>query len=156
MKLYLKSHHRKQPREPILNFLKRYFRSLTLSTFFDEDCSKLQCSSGKNRSIDEMLIIVKTEYPKSHNKDIYKAFRKLLLEHEVRNEDAKLSLLFCKDIEKWVFMKYKHNCNTRYILKYSDSDLKTDFKGKGKESYNSFMTKLGFTAGELHKENTNS
>jgi hypothetical protein len=156
MKLYLKSQHRKKPREPILNFLKRYFKNLTLSTFLDEQCDNLQCSTGKNRSIDEMLIIVKTEYPKSKNSDIYKAFRKLLLENESKNGTGKLSLLYCKDINKWVFMKYIHNCNTRFILNYSNSVEKKDLNGNGKETYNSFMTKLGFTMEELHRENTNS
>ena len=156
MKLYLKSQHRKQPREPILNFLRRYFKTFSLATYHDQECMNPQCSRGKNRSIDEMLMIVKTEYPKSKNSDIYKAFKKLLLEHEAKSGEAKLSLLYCKDIDKWVFMKYKHNCNTRFILNYSDSVQKKDLKGKGKETYNSFMTKLGFTMEELHKENTNS
>ena len=156
MKLYLKSQHRKQPREPILNFLKRYFKGFSIATFYDEECTKLQCSSAKNRSIDEMLVIVKTEYPKSNNKDIYKAFRKLLLEHEIKKGESKLSLLYCKDIDKWVFMKYKHNCNTRFILNYANSVEKKDLNGKGKETYNSFMTKLGFTMEELHKENPDS
>ena len=107
MKLYLESQHRKKPREPILSFLERYFKNLTKGTYFDEPCTQLQCSSGKNRSIDEMLLIVKTEYPKSKNSDIYKAFKKLLLIEENKPYGSRLSLVYCKDIDKWVFMIQK-------------------------------------------------
>ena len=148
MKLYLESQHRKKPREPILSFLERYFKNLTKGTYFDEPCTQLQCSSGKNRSIDEMLLIVKTEYPKSKNSDIYKAFRKLLLQNK------QLVLVYCCDIDKWVFTKFTvTSINTNFIWNHSNSDTKKDKKGKGKETFNSFMIdKLGFTEEELYRE----
>ena len=153
MKLYVNFQHRKQPREPILSFLQRYFKNLTKRTYFDEQCTQLQCSTGKNRSIDEMLIIVKTEYPKSKNSDIYKAFRKLLLLEELKSQGSRLALLYCKDINKWVFMRFKHNSNTRFLMDYSDSVNKKDLNGEGIETFNSFIiNKLGFTEEELYRE----
>ena len=152
MKLYVDSQHRKQPREPILSFLERYFKGLTKGTYFDEPCTQLQCSSGKNRSIDEMLLIVKTEYPKSKNSDIYKAFKKLLLLEELKPQGSRLALLYCKDINKWVFMRFNHNSNTRFLMNYSDSVNKKDLNGEGTETFNSFIiNKLGFTEEELEK-----
>ena len=153
MKLYVNSQHRKQPREPILSFLERYFKGLTKKTYHDEQCTQLQCSSGKNRSIDEMLLIVKTEYPKSKNSDIYKAFKKLLLLEELKYQGSRLALLYCKDINKWVFMRFNHNSNTRFLMNYSDSVNKKDLNGEGTETFNSFIiNKLGFTEEELYRE----
>ena len=152
MKLYVKSQHRKKPREPILNFLERYFKGLTKKTYHDEQCTQLQCSTGSSRSIDEMLIIVKTEYPKSKNSDIYKAFKKFLLSEEEKKNIEHQTLIFCKYIQKWVFYKYHPNCNIRFIWNYSDSVQKRNVKGVGTETFNSFMIdKLGFTEEELQK-----
>lgn len=94
MKLYVESQHRKKPREPILNFLQRYFKGLTKKTYRDEQCTQKQCDTGKSRSIDEMLIIVKTEYPKSKNSDIYKAFKKFLLSEEEKKHSSHCTLIF--------------------------------------------------------------
>ena len=154
MKLYVELQHRKKPREPILNFLQRYFKGLTKKTYHDEQCTQLQCNTGKNRSIDEMLIIVKTEYPKSKNSDIYKAFKKLLIQKSLKTFDIELVLLYCKDIDKWVFTKHiVTSTTTNFIWNYSDSDLKKDKKGDGTETFNSFMIdKLGFTEEELQKK----
>ena len=153
MKLYVESQHRKKPREPIVKFLERYFKNFTKKTYRDEQCTQLQCSTGSSRSIDEMLIIVKTEYPKSKNSDIYKAFKKFLLSEEEKSSPIRYVLIFCKYIQKWVFYKYIENCNIRFIWNYSDSVQKRNVKGEGIETFNSFMIdKLGFTEEELQKK----
>jgi hypothetical protein len=156
MKLYLNPINRKKPKEPIYNFIKRYFELGSKSTYYDKECNNLHCSRGKNRSIDDMLNIVKTEYPKSSNKAIYKAFKKFLLFEEQKQQTKKV-FIFCKDVEKWVFFTYVPDYNIRFLWNYGDSINKRDKKGKGKETFNSFLIgKLGFTKKELKKENTNS
>lgn len=153
MKLYVESQHRKKPREPILSFLQRYFKNLTKKTYHDEQCTQLQCNSGKNRSLDEILTIIKTEYPKSKNSDIYKAFKKFLLLEELKQQGIRMSLLYCCDINKWVFMRFSHNANIRFLMNYSNSINKRNLNGNGQETFNSFMIdKLGFTEEELQKK----
>lgn len=60
-------------------------------TYFDKNCSERQCSA-KRRSIDDIIIIVRTYFPKSPIKKILKAL-----------EDCNMSFYFCDTIERIVF-----------------------------------------------------
>ena len=77
-------------------------------TYTDKELLNLQCASGKNRSIDDLIMIVNRFFPDAEVKDVMKALLEL---YEVQKEDPKwhgsLLLYRCGDIMKPVIMTHQ-------------------------------------------------
>ncbi len=70
----------------------------SVETFRDEDCTILQCNSGRFRSFDDVYDIAKTYFPETTEKKVMKALLKLNLPYE--GEKVKIYIANCHDIKK--------------------------------------------------------
>ena len=77
-------------------------------TYTDKELLNLQCASGKNRSIDDLILIVNRFFPDAEVKDVMKALLEL---YEVQKADPKwhgsLLLYRCGDILKPVIITHQ-------------------------------------------------
>lgn len=106
-------------------------------TYFDKERLNLQCLSGKNRSIDDLILIVNRFFPDAEVKDVMKALLEL---YEVQKADPKwhgsLLLYRCSDIMKPVIMTHQdpwfsENCLVPMVF---ESHIQIDAKGYSKYS----------------------
>ena len=120
------------------------------TTYCDKKCTKIQCYRGKNRSIDDVMCLIKTYYPSKTYKHIFEQFR-IYLEKVNIDKDGEYSnaLILCDDIEKWVFGYRWSYSDKLFCGDYLNSPRKTD-KGLGKYTYDIFMKKLGYTDKEIN------
>lgn len=151
MKIYLKNYVKKRGL-PVASFLEELFHKHYgfPTTYSDKECTKIQCSRGKNRSIDDVMCLIKTYYPSKTYKHIFEQFR-IYLEKVNIDEDGEYSnaLILCNDIEKWVFGYSWANTDKLFCGDYRHSSQSTD-EGLGKYTYDIFMKKLGYTDKEIN------
>lgn len=107
-------------------------------TFFDPEMREMQCGSSRNRSIDDMLLIVKRFVPEATVKQVLDAFIESNKE-KMLNKFGKspIMIYFCNDIEKPVFMFHSDYDNFRNDLFYYQhllSDYYIDNKTNSKHS----------------------
>ena len=143
MKLYVEE---KRENERITTFLKKCYNFKTsynivfTRTYFDELCEKQQCKKG-NRSFEDLYAVIKTYYPNCTKKHFAKQLEKLL-------KESKLRLLFCPDIQKWVFMSVSFGGDSKefkYLYDYNSSRLKLGKKGKGEYTYFDILSLMGYS-----------
>lgn len=101
-----------------------YLRNVT--TYHDEECTKIQCKAGKNRSIDDVLEIVNTYYPDVKIEELCKVLFNLKIERD--NTKYTLYGLKCGTINRSVLLFTVINCD------YS-SDSPSDSKWTIRELY---------------------
>lgn len=151
MKIYLKNYVKKRGL-PVASFLEELFHKQYgfPATYCDKECTKIQCSRGKNRSIDDVMCLIKTYYPNKTYKHIFEQFRIYLEKvNNVNDDECSNTLILCNDIEKWVF-GYRWNCPDKLFCgDYRNSSEETD-EGLGKYNYDIFMKKLGYTDKEIN------
>ena len=151
MGIYLKNYKKKRGLS-VASFLEELFHKKYgfPTTYHDKECTKIQCSRGKNRSIDDVMCLIKTYYPSKTYKHIFEQFRIYLEKVNDVNDDKYLNaLILCNDIEKWVFGYSWSNTDKLFCGDYRHSSESTD-KGLGKYTYDIFMKKLGYTDKEIN------
>ena len=151
MKIYLKNYKKKRGLS-VASFLEELFHKEYSfpTTYHDKECTKIQCSRGKNRSIDDVMCLIKTYYPSKTYKHIFEQFRIYLEKVNDVNDDEYLNaLILCYDIGKWVFGYSWSNTDKLFCGDYRNSSENTD-EGLGKYTYDLFMKKLGYTDKEIN------
>lgn len=101
-----------------------YLRNVT--TYHDEECTKIQCEAGRNRSIDDVLEIVNTYYPDVQIEELCQVLFNLKIEHN--NTEYTLHGLRCSTINRSVLLFTMLRCD------YS-SNFKSDSKWTIRELY---------------------
>lgn len=144
MKLYVEE---KRENERITTFLKKCYNIKPNSynivftrTYFDELCETQQCKKG-NRSFEDLYAVIKTYYPNCTKKHFAKQIEKLLKKSRIR-------LLFCPNIQKWVFMSISFGTDSKefkYLYDYNSSRLKLNKKGKGEYTYFDILSLMGYS-----------
>lgn len=98
IKIYLKS----KPKN-LLDFLSKFFLinyawTTSVETYFDEQCTKVQCKQGSIRSFDDLYTCCLTYFPKTKPE---KLFSKLLTTYYVINGNkARIFLYRCRTIKR--------------------------------------------------------
>lgn len=145
MKLYVDVERKKGER--VTTFLKKCYQMNKVDfkfkkTYFDINLTKTQCFQA-NRSFEDLHTVIKTYYPNCSEEHLAKQIEKLL------RYNKKLKLLYCTDINKWVFMNIIYMSNSsnkyKYLYNYNNSESKLNNKGKGKYSYYDLMGLMGFS-----------
>ena len=103
MKIYLKL---KTPPKTIAELLTKLFsfhsnfnEFFSVDTFYDENCKIKQCSAGRYRSIDDVILIVKTYFPNESETTIFNEIFNLIIIDENYNIFVPY-LVDCHDIQK--------------------------------------------------------
>lgn len=97
VEIYCKELERKSSAKAFLN---EYFSKHRPATFYKKN-NQIQCVHGKNRSIEDLFNLVRTEYPSIS----FKRFIKILYENMQSLKNY--VILFCPDIQKVVLYKSK-------------------------------------------------
>lgn len=84
-----------------------YLRNVT--TYHNEECTKIQCSEGRNRSIDDILEIVNTYYPSITIKRLCQVLFNLKIKQD--NFEYSVYGLKCTGINKSVLLFTKFGCD---------------------------------------------
>lgn len=144
MKLYVEIE--KIKRERITTFLKKCYNFensyniVFTKTYFDKLTQNQQCKKG-NRSFEDLYAVIKTYYPNCTKKHFAKQLERLL-------KKSKIRLLFCPDIQKWVFINVLYGTddkNFKYLYNYNSSHLKLNIKGKGEYTYFDILSLMGYS-----------
>lgn len=100
-KLYVKFDKPRTVRE----FIKLFFEKIhAKQTFYDAECKKIQCTSHRLRSIDDMMILIKTYYPSVSKAKIFEYLISTSIgTMGVFNKEGYLNLSYCITIGRPVF-----------------------------------------------------
>lgn len=146
MKLYVKDIVR-EPKDTLYSFLCKvlrlnqiyYIQSTTEATFLDSEFKNMQCTYGKNRSFDDLVLISKT-YFRVSDKAVAKAIVKIL------NKNNTLLFVLCDSVKKWVLNRNLTKSNLiKYCGTYNKSDLNTDDYSNGDYSFDDIIKLAGLT-----------
>ena len=149
MKLYVKDVVR-EPNDTLYTFLYKvlhfdgngFGKAIVNSTYFDPEFKELQCTTGKFRSFDDLVLISKTYFRVSD-----KAIAKVLI--KFINQYDNLGFVLCDSAKKWVFYYGISTDYLMYCANYKESYNKTDQKGIGVYSFNDIITLMGLTIEDL-------
>lgn len=150
MKLYVKDVIR-EPKDNSYTFLckilrldsSEYVKFTVGYTYYDSNFKDLQCVSGKHRSFDDLVKIVKT-YFRVSNKTIAKVIKKLL------DENDELCFVLCDSANKWVLNTNLTKSEIfKYCARYNKSDEKTDVYGIGDYSFDDIIILMGLTKEDI-------
>ena len=149
MKLYVKDIVR-EPKDTLYTFLykvlsfdgKGFGKAIVNNTYYDPELTKQQCTRGRYRSFDEIVLISKTYFRVSD-----KAVAKVL---KIFLDDYKFaSLVLCDSAHKWVFYYGLNSTYIKYCANYNKSYEKTDDPGAGIHSFDDIITLMGLTKEEV-------
>lgn len=104
-------------------------------TFLDEELTLRQCDKWKNRSIDDMILIVRRFFPEADCADVLSAIAEL---NVMRLEQKKIALMvyYCPDINRPVFLKHPNAESLLNNLFYKDHvRYETKRRSKGTSEY---------------------
>ena len=113
------------------NLIRYFFRGKVIPTYFDKECTQLQCDGkgesgkGSSRSITELHEIIKSRFPITSLKAVVKIIYQLI------DEDHSIILVWCKKINK-VVVQYNDNASSNWISSYSKKNY---FTTKGEDGY---------------------
>ena len=150
MKLYVKDIVR-EPKDNSYTFLCKILRldsnnytKFTVGyTYYDSNFKDLQCMSGKHRSFDDLVKIVKT-YFRVSDKAVAKVIKIFLDDYKFA------SLVLCDSAHKWVFYYGLHKSNNiKYCANYNKSYEKTDDPGVGIHSFDDIIKLMGLTKEDI-------
>ena len=130
MKLYVKDIVR-EPKDTLYTFLYRvlklkgggFGKALVNTTYFDPEFKKLQCTAGKFRSFDDLVLISKT-YFRVSDKAVAKVLKKFSDNHKYVN------FVLCDSAHKWVFYNGLNSNYIKYCANYKEGYKKTNGTGK--------------------------
>lgn len=154
MKLYVKNIAR-DPGDTLYIFLYKllrlnndYYKQSTVdSTYFDSEFTSLQCTTRKNRSFDDLILISKT-YFKVSDKQVAKVLKRIL------DENKDLIFVLCDSAKKWILNRnLSRSSIIKYCSKYDYSDQKTDNSGNGVYSFDDIIKLMGLTKEDIKIEN---
>ena len=155
MKLYVKDIVR-EPKDNSYTFLCKILRlnfnglikSTVDYTYYDSNFKNLQCISGKHRSFDDLVKIVKT-YFRVSDKTIAKNLKKIL------DKNDNLMFVLCNSAHKWILNSHLNKSEIiKYCARYNKSDYKTNECGiYGEYSFDDIITLMGLTKEELKINN---
>lgn len=121
MKLFIKDKNFERSRFSVIKkFIKELFDDEFPSTYCEKGST--QCYKGRNRSFEDIFVIVKTIFP-SVTKD---KLAYIIVNEFYRNED--MEMLVCNDIGKLVFTLNRYNCFP--VMTFSGENLKNFLNGK--------------------------
>jgi len=106
------------------DFIRKFIRG-KFASYSNEDCTKLQCESGRFRSITELHQIVLSRFPKTSFEAIIRIVRDLI------NEENPVTMVYCRTVEKVVLM-YLDKATSGYVSDYSRKNL---YNNKGTDGY---------------------
>ena len=150
MKLYVKDVIR-EPKDTLYTFLYRvlklkgggFGKALVNTTYFDPEFKELQCTAGKFRSFDDLVLISKT-YFRVSDKAVAKVLKKFSDNHNYVN------FVLCDSAHKWVFYYGLNSDSVKYCANYKEGYKKTNETGKnGKYSFDDIITLMGLTIEDL-------
>ena len=151
MKLYVKDVVR-EPKDTLYTFLYKvlhfggngFGKAVVNSTYFDPEFKKLQCTAGKFRSFDDLVLISKT-YFRVSDKTIAKNLKKIL------DKNNNLMFVLCDSAHKWVLNSNLNKSEIiKYCARYNKSDCKTDYYGEyGEYSFDDIITLAGLTKEDI-------
>jgi len=150
MKIYVKDVIR-EPKDTLYTFLEKVLRlknnfntfSTVSYTYLDPELKELQCTSGKHRSFDDLVLISKT-YFKVSDKAVAKVLIKFINKHN------NLGFVLCDSANKWVLNNGLNESEIfKYCFRYNKSDYKTNDCGIGKYSFNDIITLSGLTKEDI-------
>lgn len=114
-------------------------KGMVNTTYFDPEFIKIQCSSNKYRSFDDIVLISKT-YFKVSNKAVAKVIKRFLDDYD------SMGLLLCDNINKWVLYRgLTKSDDIKYCYKYKKSDENLHSLGKGNHSFIDIINLMGLT-----------
>ena len=154
MKLYVKDVVR-EPNDTLYTFLYKvlhfdgngFGKAIVNSTYFDPEFKELQCTAGKFRSFDDLVLISKTYFRVSD-----KAVAKVLI--KFINQYDNLGFVLCDSAKKWVLNRNLHKSEIlKYCARYNKSDYKTDEYGIGDYSFDNIITLAGLTKDDIKINN---
>lgn len=106
--------------------LMRYFlRGKTYKSYTDAACTQLHCKASTNRSITDLLAIVRSRFPKTSLETVVRILREFML------EDKAVILVWCTQIKK-VVIRCINNPSAEWISSASRNNYYT---GKGVDGY---------------------
>ncbi len=150
MKLYVKDVVR-EPNDTLYTFLYKvlhfdgngFGKAIVNSTYFDPEFKELQCTAGKFRSFDDLVLISKT-YFRVSDKAVAKVLKKFSDNHNYVN------FVLCDSAHKWVFYYGLHgSTNIKYCANYNKSYEKTDDPGVGIHSFDDIIKLMGLTKEDI-------
>ena len=154
MKLYVKDVVR-EPNDTLYTFLYKvlhfdgngFGKAIVNSTYFDPEFKELQCTAGKFRSFDDLVLISKT-YFRVSDKAVAKVLKKFSDNHNYVN------FVLCDSAHKWVFYYGLHKSNNiKYCANYNKSYEKTDDPGVGIHSFDDIIKLMGLTKEDVEINN---
>lgn len=114
-------------------FVRKFIESKAPS-YYDKDCTSVQCSSGRYRSITELHQIVLSRFPKTSFEAIVRIVRDLI-------QDAKpICMCYCTTINK-VVLYYTDNATRQYVTDHSTKHY-LDKEGLDAYSLNDYLTMM--------------
>ena len=150
MKLYVKDVVR-EPNDTLYTFLYKvlhfdgngFGKAIVNSTYFNPEFKELQCTAGKFRSFDDLVLISKT-YFRVSDKAVAKVLKKFSDNHNYVN------FVLCDSAYKWVFYYGLHKSNNiKYCANYNKSYEKTDDPGVGIHSFDDIIKLMGLTKEDI-------
>lgn len=131
MSIYVSFEKPENPKE----FLKKFYsilyndRAYCIETYYDKECTNLQCRSEKLRSFDDLFELFTTYYPELTEKDLIEILASTILKSD-KNTNLYLHISNCSTISR-IRIFYYHDisycsrdfkCN-KYNSKYSWGEL---------------------------------
>jgi hypothetical protein len=111
------------------------------NSYSNEECTKGEHASTSFRSFDAIVQISKS-YFKVSDKQVAKAIKKILTKNR-GVPDKELGFLFCGTANRWVMHQNSGYCwflNNEFVLNYSSSVNKKNYKGSGTYCMNDIIS----------------
>lgn len=89
-------------------FIKKVFRTGNLKTYKDKDKKKYQCGRNRRRSVHDLWLVCKTEYPSLTLKELGTVLKELINNTRDKNK-SKTFICFCTDIQKYTWYNNYYN-----------------------------------------------
>ena len=146
MKIYVKDVTRK-PKDTLYTFLYKvlnfdsngFGKAIVNDTYYDPELTKRQCTAGKFRSFDDLVLISKT-YFRVSDKAVAKVLKKFSDNHN------NVNFVLCDSAHKWVFYYSLGSNYIKYCANYKEGYKKTNETGKnGKYSFDDIIKLMGLT-----------
>ena len=150
MKLYVKDVVR-EPNDTLYTFLYKvlhfdgngFGKAIVNSTYFDPEFKELQCTAGKFRSFDDLVLISKTYFRVSD-----KAVAKVLI--KFINQYDNLGFVLCDSAKKWVLNRDLSKSDIfKYCARYNNSPIRTHEYLNGKYSFDDIINLMGLTKEDI-------
>lgn len=116
----------------------RYFlRGKAYKSYSDPECTELQCKASANRSITDLLAIVRGRFPKTSLEAVVRILK------EFMEEDKSVILVWCTQIKK-VVIRCINNPSAQIISNTSKNNYYTNVgvDGYSLKDFEEMMTKL--------------